>query len=142
MSAAECPFYSLMSEFGLAPEVKQIITTHLATMDHVDALALLYRSASGLSRDDIAPQNKKAGGAHQLSARGSQKRGSRHRCFRRWRRGNISLPPQSDELRSAADALLDVYDARPVTLIRAIYDRPASPVISFAEAFRVRKGDS
>lgn len=142
MSAAECPFYSLMSEFGLAPEVKQIIATHLATMDHVDALALLYRSASGLSRDDIARETKRPEELISSALEDLKKGGLVTAASGDGGAETFHYAPQSDELRSAADALLDVYNTRPVTLIRAIYDRPASPVISFAEAFRVRKGDS
>jgi hypothetical protein len=35
-----------------------------------------------------------------------------------------------------------MYNSRPVTLVRAIYDRPASAARSFADAFRVRKTES
>ncbi len=48
--------------------------------------------------------------------------------------------PQSDSLRGVVDELVAMYNERPVTLVRAIYDRPAQPVISFADAFRIRGG--
>lgn len=48
--------------------------------------------------------------------------------------------PGSESLRNSVEELMTMYNERPVTLIRAIYDRPAQPVISFAEAFRVRAG--
>lgn len=40
----------------------------------------------------------------------------------------------------AVEALRDVYERKPVTLIRAMYERPAppSPAQAFADAFRVR----
>lgn len=48
--------------------------------------------------------------------------------------------PKSDSLRAVVDELAAMYNERPVTLVRAIYDRPAQPVISFADAFRIRGG--
>lgn len=49
--------------------------------------------------------------------------------------------PRSAQLRAAVLELSTMYQQRPVTLVRAIYERPASPVLSFAEAFRLRKED-
>jgi hypothetical protein len=37
--------------------------------------------------------------------------------------------------------LAEMYHTRPVTLVRAIYERPARAVQSFANAFRLREGD-
>lgn len=44
----------------------------------------------------------------------------------------------SEAMRDAVDQLAEMYNSRPVTLVRAIYDRPASAVKSFADAFRIR----
>ncbi|MES2176875.1 MAG: hypothetical protein V4550_03335 [Gemmatimonadota bacterium] len=44
-----------------------------------------------------------------------------------------------EEVRQTIDRLADMYHRKPVTLIRALYDRPARAVQSFADAFRVRK---
>jgi hypothetical protein len=46
---------------------------------------------------------------------------------------------QRDELATSAVASLrEMYERRPVTLIRAVYERPPSAVKAFADAFRVR----
>ena len=42
------------------------------------------------------------------------------------------------ELDDAVDQLQIMYDTRPVTLVRAIYDRPSSVAQLFADAFRIR----
>jgi hypothetical protein len=47
--------------------------------------------------------------------------------------------PASHELAEAAAALLQAYDERPVSLIRAIYAQADHPIQSFADAFRLRK---
>lgn len=45
----------------------------------------------------------------------------------------------SDELaNNAVASLREMYERRPVTLIRAVYERPPSAVKAFADAFRVR----
>jgi hypothetical protein len=53
--------------------------------------------------------------------------------------------PATEDRRRAVDALADMYNTKPVTLIRAIYSRPAAPapaansVQAFADAFRLRR---
>jgi hypothetical protein len=46
--------------------------------------------------------------------------------------------PATATLRAAVDNLEIAYNTRPVTLVRALYDRTA-PIQSFADAFRLRK---
>ena len=41
--------------------------------------------------------------------------------------------------RSTVDELAEMNRTRPVTLVRAIYDRPSRAAQSFADAFRLRK---
>lgn len=53
-------------------------------------------------------------------------------------RGSYRYLPRNAALRSAVEELSAMYHQRPVTLVRAIYERPVSPVKSFADAFRFR----
>ena len=46
--------------------------------------------------------------------------------------------PASDMI-PTIDELAEMYRTKPVTLVRALYDRPARAVQSFADAFRLRK---
>jgi hypothetical protein len=46
--------------------------------------------------------------------------------------------PRRDEERNAVDALAAMYNEKPVTLVRALYARPAGPIQAFADAFRLR----
>ena len=55
--------------------------------------------------------------------------------------GLFRYVPRNASLRDAVGELDTMYQQRPVTLVRAIYERPASPVNSFANAFRLRKED-
>lgn len=128
-----------MAEFSLGPEVRRIVITHLASMDHMEVLVLLFRSApEALGKPDIVQRLKRPpelvaaaltdlleGG---LISSGESPPGSEA----------FKYEPGSESLRTSVEELMKMYNERPVTLIRAIYDRPAQPVISFAEAFRVR----
>lgn len=50
--------------------------------------------------------------------------------------------PSGAFTRGDVDTLLEMYNTRPVTLVRALYDRRTVVTQSFADAFRVRKGDT
>lgn len=57
-------------------------------------------------------------------------------------RGDLyRFAPRSAALRRAAVDLRAMYSSRPVTLVRAIYERPPSAVRSFADAFLLRGKD-
>lgn len=46
--------------------------------------------------------------------------------------------PHTAELEVKLQKLLDLYRQRPVTMIRMIYDRPATALRNFADAFRLK----
>ena len=119
------------------PERMRLLLSHnLPTVDHVTVLVALHDASamahtaesmartarlSKLQAAVVLDQLKEAGFASQ-SASGYTYSLERH-----------------DPL--AVDELAQMYNTRPVTLIRAIYARPTSPVRSFADAFRIRKGN-
>ena len=47
--------------------------------------------------------------------------------------------PTTAELEQKVRRLLELYRQRPVTMIRMVYERPASSLRDFADAFRLRK---
>lgn len=49
-------------------------------------------------------------------------------------------PERNSDLDTAVEQLAQLYEQRPVTLIKALYERPSTAVLSFADAFRLRKG--
>ena len=53
--------------------------------------------------------------------------------------GSYRYSPKTAEMRKAVSSLEEMYRTKPVTLIKAIYERPTSAVQSFADAFRLRK---
>jgi hypothetical protein len=54
----------------------------------------------------------------------------------RWR-----FAPRDASARQAVDELALTYDLRPVSLVRAVYERPTRALQSFADAFRFRRSE-
>lgn len=132
-----------MAEFTLGPEVRRLVASHLASMDHVEVLLRLRRAAPApLARDELIRETDRPEGLVETALADLIKGGLVTTEEEAGGIPTLKYDPQSEELRRAVDELAAMYNERPVTLIRAIYDRAAQPVISFAEAFRVRGGSS
>lgn len=126
-----------MTTEDLPDEVRSLIARHLESMDHVDALLVLHKAPDrGWTAAEVAAElrvePKGIGKAlEHLDAAGLVARDpSRASAFR--------YAPDTPALARACELLLDMYNRRPVTLIRALYNRPPSAVRSFADAFRLR----
>jgi hypothetical protein len=55
--------------------------------------------------------------------------------------GSYRYDPASEETKRDVSEIAAMYNERPVTLVRAVYDRPPEPAVSFADAFSIRKVD-
>lgn len=122
-----------MTDEEVSDDVRQLLHTRLASMDHVEMLLQLY-AADQESRDlqtlmqatrlpnRVAPQVL----ADLVEAR----------LVGRTDTGYKFEATPTD--RETVAALAALYHARPVTLVRVIYSRPA-PITSFTQALRNRK---
>ncbi len=122
-----------MADGDLSEPVRRLLHNHLPTMDHV-ALLLAFRSDPH-TRDVPAlvaaarlQRNVGAGVLADLTASQLLRRSG----------ANYVYAPDA-ETSGVIDELAELYNSKPVTLVRAIYDRPASAARSFADAFRIRK---
>lgn len=113
-----------------------MIQRHLATMDHVELLMILRGSREkSFTLQQIAEDMRKpsqmvgqclesltqAGLAAQLSD------------------GTYRYAAREESLDRTADELVKLYNERPVTLVRLLYERPPTAVNTFADAFKLRK---
>lgn len=53
--------------------------------------------------------------------------------------GTYRYAAREDTLDRTAEAVVRLYNERPVTLVRLLYERPPTPVNTFADAFKLRK---
>jgi hypothetical protein len=131
-----------MNAEGLPTEVEQLIEQALPTMVHVELLLLLHRTAPSCwsvagAAGELRTSAPLIDAAFvdletaRLAARAAGRSPSE------W-----CLDPSDDGRLTATTKLREAYERRPVTLVKALYRRPASPVQAFADAFRLRPKDS
>ncbi|MEP6991854.1 MAG: hypothetical protein ABJA80_13060 [bacterium] len=122
-----------MADIDLSESVRLLLHQHLPTMDHV-ALLLAFRSdpecrdVSTLVSTARLQSNVAAGVLADLTAA---------HLLQRSGADYVYAPDAATS--TVIDELAELYNSKPVTLVRAIYDRPASAARSFADAFRIRK---
>ncbi|MDQ3520043.1 MAG: hypothetical protein M3466_16780 [Gemmatimonadota bacterium] len=128
-----------MSGFGLSSAIRKLVARHIRSMDHVQTLLLLHRTApqewepAAIAREitvqpelvDLSLRDLTASGlVSEIGVGDSQRK--------------FAYAPADEALRRDVDELAAMYNERPVTLIRAIYDRPPEPAVTFADAFAIR----
>lgn len=130
-----------MSGPRLPPAVRALIDAYVTTMTHVEVLLFLRREETRAWQARELPESVTGGSepaarrcldellAARLLVGGEAGEGYRY-------------APASDDLRAATDELDAMYNQRPVTLVRALYSRPATAVRSFADAFRLRREET
>ena len=121
-----------MSKSGLPPAVQHLIWNELPSVDHVAVLLALRSLGAGDALMVAAEANVAPGTAaailHEFQ---SNSLVTRHGLEYRFE--------PNEALRGAAAQLADMYHTKPVTLVRAIYDRPDHAIQQFADAFRLRR---
>ena len=123
-----------MAPSDLSRELQQLLAEHIPSMDHV-AILLALRDAPerALRAPQLTADTRLAPDVTERVLRElvASRLAERHE-------DSYHYAPAA-EVRVAAEELTEMYRTRPVTLVRAIYDRPARAVASFADAFRLRK---
>lgn len=122
-----------MDDRSLPDEVRRLIDGALASMDHVEVLFRIAEqgdaSAESLARHAHIEPSQLAKVLEDLK-----------RAKLIANDGASYFVTQSPRDRAAVEELAAAYNARPMTLIRAVYAR-RSPLRSFADAFRLRRED-
>ena len=123
-----------MTALDIPPDVRALIDRHLISMDYVEVLLRLRREEERAWRpQEIAIELKidvktAEQALHDLEAAG----------LASGQDGAYRYAPREERERRAVDGLAVMYNERPVTLVRALYDRPAQALRSFSDAFRLR----
>lgn len=128
-----------MTQAELPPEVLALVHGPVGTLAHVEML-LALRTA-----DPDERSTEQLAASAQVSSLVNAERILRELVEAQlisatdeegWR-----YAPRGSALRAGVDRLAAMYNERPVTLIRALYERPVRPLHSFADAFRIRRDD-
>lgn len=123
-------------------EVSDLLARQLPTMEHVEVLLSLASdetrawSVGEVAARVHAPSASVADRLTELVAAGLASAAPSATA------AAYQYAPQTPTLRRAVELLEEMYRTKPVTLIKAIYERPAPAVQSFADAFRLRKAES
>jgi len=123
-----------MSKQDLPSAVQHLIWHQLRSIDHV-AVLLAVRASSGCDVDSVSAKAMMAPSvAAEILDELKQ-------------RGLITLTANGYEfkpdgpLAEAVALLAEMYNTKPVTLVRAIYDRPVHVIQQFADAFKLRRDE-
>jgi hypothetical protein len=125
-----------LPEPQLTRELRDLIERHLGSLDEIEVLVCAFRQRGQAQTpaEFAAAAGKPVSGVtehlEQLVARGF--------LLRHEQEGKFSYPQRDSAVDEAVEQLVRMYEQRPVTLIKALYDRPSTAVLSFADAFRLR----
>ena len=129
----------MTGESGLPRELEALIQRALGTMLHVELLLLLQRTApltwsvqSAATELRTTPVLVEAVFADLQAAQLADPAVGRSPAA--W-----SFDIRDDAAVAATMQLREAYERRPVTLVKALNQRPASSAQAFADAFRLRK---
>ena len=123
-----------MADVGLSEGLRQLVDRHLPTMDHVALLLALRDQPETAHTPAVLAQRVRLDSA--VASRVLHDLVAAH-LARAQGDGFISAP--AAHVSAQVDELDEMNRTRPVTLVRAIYDRPSRAAQSFADAFRLRK---
>ncbi|HUF66366.1 MAG TPA: hypothetical protein VMM17_10380 [Gemmatimonadaceae bacterium] len=126
-----------MTEPEFTRALRDLIDHHLGSIDEIEVLLAVFAkrgelmapasvSAAAQKPEPVAREHLK-----QLAGRGFVVHHASDDAY--------SYPVRAAEVDEAIEQLSRMYHQRPVTLIRALYDRPSTAVLSFADAFRLRR---
>jgi len=122
-----------MDEDALPQEVQRLVNDPFESTDHVEVLFRINQggevSADSLARD-----------THMQLPRVERILRDLEQAKLIVRDGGLCRTTQNPRERAAVEEFAATYNARPLTVIRAVYARPSS-LRSFADAFRLRRED-
>jgi hypothetical protein len=126
-----------MPEPQLTPELRNLIEHHLGSLDEIEVLVAVFKrrgqraTAPEIAGEVSKPDANVSEHLEQLVSRGL--------LLHHAQDGSFSYPERESDVDASVGQLVRMYEQRPVTLIKALYDRPSSAVLSFADAFRLRR---
>jgi DNA-binding IclR family transcriptional regulator len=120
-------------------DVRQFLQSSIASVEQLEILRVLGEVPTReWSDDEIRGQAQVSTESIHIHLQALQERGLL-RCGRDGERIYYQYGPQSAELEEKVRQMLELYRQRPVTMIRMVYEQPATSLRNFANSFRFRK---
>lgn len=120
-------------------EVWQFLAANIDSLEQLEILRVLGEDrVREWPDDEIGKQVQSAPGKITMHLNALEARGMLT-CVRRDGRVFCRYGPQSPELEPQILRLLELYEQRPVTMIRMVYERANNALRNFADAFRLKK---
>jgi hypothetical protein len=120
--------------------VRDLVRDRAPSMDHIDVLMRLHQAgASPMTRAELviatrlSPETVDRALDDLVTSGLAAEDGAS---------GSYRYAPRGPGDRATVDALAALYNHRPVTLVKLVYEQPPAPVKSFADAFRLRPPSS
>jgi hypothetical protein len=126
-----------LSSGNLPAHLRAFVASYIRTVVELETLLLLYNQpqrkwrAADLGKELRIDEQYAQQEIADLTQRGFAQCEGNQGCY---------YAPRTPELHQAVGELAELYAQRRVSVIEAIYSRPADPIQSFADAFRLRKG--
>lgn len=125
-----------MLEPDISEDAREMIHRHLATMDHVELLMILRGGREeSFSRAQLTETMRKPDELVGLCLESLVESGLGAQLSD----GTYRYAAREPGLDRTAESVVKLYNERPVTLVRLLYERPPTAVNTFADAFKLRK---
>ena len=115
--------------------VRELVRKRVRTMDHVEVLMRLH--ALGAQTASAAQLIASSGLGHQTVTKALADL-VRDELVAESPDGEFRFKPADVDDVATVAALSQLYHQRPVTLVKLVYEQPAAPLSTFADAFRLR----
>ncbi len=127
-----------MAEAQIPDEVRRLVAEHIPTAEMLEIVLLLAREPGrGWTADEVSRRVFTVPAAAVASLEGLVARGLA--ASDTAADPSYRFAPATDELRRQVEALSEAYRVSRVAVIQLVFQKPADPLRSFADAFRMRR---
>lgn len=125
-----------MIDQDISDEARDMIQRHMATMDHVELLMTLRGSrGASFTSAELAEQMRKPEQLVDMCLESLAEAGLAALLSD----GTYRYAAVGGTLDRTAESVVTLYNERPVTLVKLLYERPPTAVNTFADAFKLRR---
>lgn len=118
-------------------DVRRLVRERVTSMDHIEVLMRLFAATgAAIPTRDVETSSRLGPETTRRSLEHLARAGlaTHSPAADSW-----TFSPETSADRRAVEALAVMYNQRPVTLVKLVYEAPPAPLKLFSDAFRLRK---